>query len=399
MDTRDFRETARVAVLRAAQSDFLRNRATDAERAQLGAAATPVRGALVQDYAVWRRAMLWLAASALIVHTLVGMVTFTSMETVMVDAQMQPGVDEGRLRAQVRHAFGEDNLQTLDVLQMLLLVASALGSGLVCWAAVRWLDVRQSRRLARVGWLVMFAVPMLLALMPWARMMEFPNMDASQREMVSATIGLALGMSFFVIVAPKAVALFPGAIRASLTLKTLLPENPMPGWVAALIAPLYSVFLLVIIVTINQLQGDFLLVIGVVLLMLGPLVNVRRARDLLRAHTPEEAGRLVADVRRTSGTFAVLGLVFLVAFIVKAELFSVGDAIGFVFAMVGSVLLLTLVSADFFVALLHANHTQAKEFLASDLAGRLDARFDELAGSGLADWGGSREAADVGAGS
>ena len=45
-------------------------------------------------------------------------------------------------------------------------------------------------------------------------------------------------------------------IRSSMTLKTLVPESPMTGWAAALVAPLYSIFLLVVFALVNQAYGN-----------------------------------------------------------------------------------------------------------------------------------------------
>ena len=71
--------------------------------------------------------------------------------------------------------------------------------------------------------------------------------------------------------------------------QTLLPEHAAPGWVAAIVGPLYAVFLVVMITILNQMTGNLVLVAGIVCLMIAPLVLVRAARELLRRSSSRAA--------------------------------------------------------------------------------------------------------------
>ena len=49
---------------------------------------------------------------------------------------------------------------------------------------------------------------------------------------------------------------------------------------------------------INQISGSFFLLAGLALLMVAPLVYLKRAKEVLRPHTPEEAAVFVRGARR-----------------------------------------------------------------------------------------------------
>ena len=252
------------------------------------------------------------------------------------------------------------------------------------WFAERsWRQVKRSRTLARNGWLAMFAVPLALSMLPWTKMLELEHLDAKTKAEVTGMLGLQLGMGLFLLIAPKAIALFPGAIRSSMSLKTLLPEHAAPGWVAAIVGPLYAVFLVVAITILNQLTGDFVLVGGIVCLMASPLVVVWRAKAMLRSHTPMEAATLVRETRRLSGTFSLLGIALFATWILRLDAFSVADAIEFLFAMIGNLVLITVVGSDFVLALLCFGYRQSEEFHGTPMAADLDAKYASLARAGL----------------
>ncbi|MFO1051117.1 MAG: hypothetical protein U1F36_02740 [Planctomycetota bacterium] len=389
MDSQRFVELTKVFFRRAMRGDFQSEHARDDERAALAAAGTT--DALSQDYLAWRRALLAIAAVALTVTVIVAFATHVSTEDALAEAvggaaaeggRMDPAQREQALE-QVRQGFGKSNLDLLEGISAMLHVANLAGAIFVAFAARAWLNIRKSRKLARRGWLIMFATPLGLALLPWAKMLELGHLGAAEAKALAVAVGLQLGIGLFLHVAPKAIALFPGTIRSSMTLKTLLPEHAAPGWVAAIIGPLYAVFLVAMITILNQMTGDFVLLGAIGCLMASPCVLLYRGRDLLRSHTPEEATTLVKGVRRTSGLFSIAGIALFAWWIIQLDAFSVGDAITFVFSMLGNVMLLTVVVSDFVLALLNVGYRQTIAFHASPLSPELTRKYDALTVAGI----------------
>ena len=315
--------------------------------------------------------MLWLAGITLSVLTVIQLATFEeaadSMEPEMV------------------RAFGRDNIALIDSLEWLQILSLVVGTILAVAAAWRWRDVRLSRRLARWGFLIVFVTPFAIMALPLTSMMDFSHLNEAARQQLTGYFGMIFGLSVFLTVGPKAIALFPAIIRGSMTLKTLLPESATPGWAAAVLAPFYAIFLLLVVGMINQISGNFFLLAGVGCLMVAPLVYLKRAKEVLRPHTPEEAAVFVRGARRQVLFFNLTGGVLLVIFIIDLGFLDFGDALEFAIGIAGNVLLLTVVAADLILALLRAGYEQTKAFHGTGLHRSLDEKFAALAGTGLTD--------------
>jgi hypothetical protein len=369
-------ELAKVFLRRAARGDFQQEHARDDERTALAAAQPPCTDPLVQDYAAWRRALLAIAAVALGLAVLVSLIAYRSVS--------------GSVEPAAAAVLGESTLELLDFVLWTLLLANAAGAVCIALAARAWVDVQRSRVLARRGWLIMFLTPLVLAALPWTRLLDFGHLPPEQRKLVSLALGLHLGISLFLQIAPKAIALFPCTIRSAMTLKTLLPEHAAPGWVAAIVGPLYAVFLVAMITILNQMSGNFVLVGGIACLMISPLVLVRSARDLLRPHTADESATLVRRTRHASELFNLAGFALFAVWIVQLDQFSFGDALHFLLLMAGNLTLLTVVGADFVLALLHRGFQQSQAFQGTELAAALAKKFESLSAAGLTEVRGRR---------
>lgn len=381
-----------LALRRLFRSDLQQERALDSERKELMAARPPVEDALAQDYAAWRRSLLWIACVAL--------ATVGILEALLYESQAEQieratrtaleargdtnAAEQARHSAeQIANSIGRENLEILDGIFAILIFPMLIGAVLCAIAARRWCDLRTSRRRARLAFLINFLTPFCLAIFPVKEMMDYQQMTPAARQAMTAVLGIQMGLYYFMLIGPRSIALFPGVIRSSMTIKTLLPESPMPGWAVALAAPLYTVFLLVIFTTVNQMYGNFLLLTGIACLVLAPLVFLRRRKSLLRPHTAEEVSAVVGRLRRSAGLANLLGVVFLGAFLFDVEFMRVGDVIKFALSIVGNVVLLTVVGADFMLALLYAGHEQAHALHESKLEASLESRFEGLEEAGL----------------
>jgi len=149
MDGKEIWQDVQRMVLRAARSDFTTGQATDAERQELASAATPITTPLVQDYAVWRKAMLWLAAVASIGTVFVAIGGYQDFATQIAEAQVKANPQWKDLSSDqqaqyieqavsgIKTQFGEDNLDVIDGISMFLLLVQFAGAVMVVYAAQR----------------------------------------------------------------------------------------------------------------------------------------------------------------------------------------------------------------------------------------------------------------------
>jgi hypothetical protein len=355
---------------RVLRADFQSDRATDEERSRLAGSSAPVTSRVAQDYAAWRHSVLWVAAISLLIHAVFELVG-------------QNSIAEG-LDAELVYALRPRNIALVDWLTRSVNIVLLLGSLLTLCAALAWRRVRASLWLARIAWLLMFATPFLLAALPLTRLMSLEHLPPQFQALLKSALGGSFALSIFFTIGPRAVALFPGIIRSSLAVKTLLPESPAPGWVILILGPLYSVFLLVLVTGMIQSQASFFLLAGAVCLMLSPLVFVLRRRDLVRPQSGAEAARMVSSTKRLAGVFSALGVVLLGIFLLRRPHVDVIDLFGFLTGVAGNVVLLMVVGADFIVGVLRSAHEIQKHFHGSALEAALEQKFDALAGLGVA---------------
>lgn len=404
------REDIRLCVRRVIRSDFQREKATDEERRALEASPEPINNPMVQDYVAWRRSLLWVAAAFILLYAGLTISSFQLFEDaaaassgVTYDdfraeqeglpqmAWSDPGEImgrsewESRRREQARQNFGEENTDLVNGILVVLVAAVVLAAALTLMAARQWKSVRSSRRWSRAAWLVMFGVPFLVSFLPITAMMDFSHIseNVQEQEQARMMLGASFALGVFMTIAPKAIALFPGIIRSCISLKTLVPESAVPGWIAALTAPVYAVFLLTLVSVMNQMQGDMMLVAGVLCFMAGPLIYVWKAEEVVRPHTPEETTTLLHGARQKASAFTLAGIALTGMFVVELPNMTWQDALSFMAGIVGNVLLMTVVAADLIVALLYHGYRQSREFAGSELEARLDEKYRALSEVGF----------------
>ncbi len=346
---------ARVFARRSARSDFQREHALPEERAALAAAEKPVTDGLAQDYAAWRRSMLWLAAAVMCANLVLKGIGW--IESLAAEGQ----------------AAGVTLLTTI---LFAVIPASTVLTFLAAWW---WASLRRSRRLARFAWFVLFLTPLAASAVPWIKIID-PDLDPQAQ----IGGGFVIGFLLFFYVAPAVVALCAGIIRSSMTVKTLLPESPAPGWAAVLFGPFYGLMLLSLLVLLNQMLGSAMLLFAIGAMVVAPLLYVWNARRVLRPHTPAEATGIVLGIRRKAAALNLVGVVLLSIWMLEhVPNADVLDLLELVVGFLGSVLLLTVVAADFILAMLCLGYRKAKDFFGSSYMPVLDAKFEALEAVGL----------------
>ncbi|MEZ6037321.1 MAG: hypothetical protein R3F29_07560 [Planctomycetota bacterium] len=385
-------DLARSLVARAVTADLQRTDASADEQAQLAAAPTPVTDPLAQRYMAWRRAVLWVAAVMLSLGVLVALVDHrsTAEQAVIAAANGQElgAAEFAQNVQQIEQSLGVDNLSIIDGLQVFLLLVKIGTAALVVWAALRWTRVRQSRSLARWGWLLALVLPLIVSAWPWGQALDFSHLDGRfgvSGKMVQQQVSVAIGTVLLATIAPKLLALFPGIMRSSLTLKTLLPQASAPGWLTVVFAPFLAGFLMLVLSFLSQVQGSWVLIAGVLLLIAGPYLYVRNARELVRPHSPEEVGEAVGGLRRRAGLFSVAGATLLVLYLLSVDGLSWSTVLHLLLEAGGGIMLTMVAISDFTLALLAYSHRQGAEFHASAQRELYERRLEALAGAGLTD--------------
>jgi len=222
-----------------------------------------------------------------------------------------------------------------------------------------------------------------MSALPVTEMLDWEQVNAAQRDGIRQVFGILFALSFFMIVGPKAISLFPGIMRSSMTLKTMLPEASAPGWASVMVAPVYSIFLIMVASTIIQVQGSTTLLVGIAFLMAAPLVYLFKANDVLLPHNEQDAARIVVGVRRLAGVFNAIGTILLAIFLIENTAFGILDALRFGLSVGAGIALLTVVASDFILALLWTSYTQNKAFQGTDLQASLERKFEDLGAAGL----------------
>src|SRR5437763_927352 len=81
---------------------------------------------------------------------------------------------------------------------------------------------------------------------------------------------VATAVSYALTLLPVIITVPAGVLKGAGRMRFLFPAAALPGWFLLSTAPFYSIFLIVVFILIDQIVGNFLLVLGVALLAFGP---------------------------------------------------------------------------------------------------------------------------------
>jgi hypothetical protein len=228
---------------------------TSAEQDAL--ARNGVQSVPVQRHFVWRRSLLWL----LLVPATFAAVTGTISQFV-----------EG---FQWATGFG--------VFMTLIYIASLWAIPVTSLLAARsWDRPRVSRRILLIGLVVSYGATLLWGLLPIHWMIKLdesdPDLVAAGKQVVQVVGALAIFFSLL----PAILSLLPGAIRACVRIKVLFPESIVSGWLLITLTPVYALLLLTLFVLINQMSGNFLLILGTALVVAAPAAYIAHTGLFIR---------------------------------------------------------------------------------------------------------------------
>ena len=332
------------------------------ESAALDKAAAPVKARAAQNYAAWRRAMLWFSGVGLAAGLCVDI------------------VDE------VKNTFSGPMLPILRGILIGLFALKITTPTLLIRAALRWTDIRASRKDARRAVFLTFIVPLLLFVVPVVGLSspeELRNLglDSAQQLLSFRSV---LGLSAMIFLLPHFFGLFPGIIRACMTLRTLVPESTLPGIIAALILPLFTMLLLIALVVVAQV-GSALLFLGFVGMLCLPVLLLWNIRILLKPMDGAAMNAQIGPLRKRAAIAWDIGLVLILVEVVNfVQSHQLWDKISafkitaFACDLLGIIILVTLAGTDFLLGLMKYTFEQDKELHETQLYKDMDGRFTAL---------------------
>jgi hypothetical protein len=304
-----------------------------AERASLERASPPILDPNLQAFLAWRRSVLFLIAVALLPLSIIG----------IVDAMA------GSMPMPIR----------------LVKLGPALAEGFFCWICwtqlKSWSHWRAQRRLLFFGWILFMAMPFLVFLYPLRTVLAstfgqplsqitnplgvVANMGQYQR----AVMPFVFAMVAMLQLAPKAISIMPGLIRASLVIKLLFPGSTGPGWLIVIGAPLYALLAYVILIIPYQFTGSLWFIGGVLGLIGGQILLARAGFSLAQPLLEDEAIKRIKRVRTyylAVMIFSAVLIIIALGSLVKQLNMRVTDIITAVMKFETNVLTLTMIGAD-----------------------------------------------------
>jgi hypothetical protein len=245
-----------------------------------------------RKYAVWRRAVLWVAVVPTAFAALFGLIG-------VMAADMTDFSGFGIL------------LFYLEALALFALPAAAV------MAAQSYERPAASARWVLLGALVAIGVPIAMAFVP-ASWRLLGRLDDDAR----SGVGFVFGILFYVTLMPTVLSLLPAAARACVRVKCFLPQSLVPGWGLVASVPLFVLLTLATFVLLYQFVANFLLVAGLLLWIGAPLLYLAQFRLLTRPVTQKRD--LDSLARTQAGVLAMItgGIILIIIFLFSAKLFG-----------------------------------------------------------------------------
>lgn len=317
------------------------NEVLPSERRSLEAADPPILDVNLQAFLAWRRSVLFLVSCALLPLTIIG----------LADALA------GTMPMPIR----------------LVRLGPAIAEAVFCWICwrqlKRWAHWRTQRRWLFWGWVLFMATPFVVFLYPLRSVLidTVSNPIETLRAFGVGGTGRRLYMPFvfsmiaMLQLAPKAISLMPGLIRASLVIKLLFPGSSAPGWIIVMAAPLYALLAYVILVIPYQVTGSGWFIAGVLGVIAGQALLARAGFALAQPLSEQEALVHIKRVRRYYVTVMVVSAVLIVVALgslVNQLNLRWADVVTAVLKFETNVLILTMIGADLVITNLDRARSQ-----------------------------------------
>jgi hypothetical protein len=335
------------------------------ERAALAASAAHVEDPEHQAFLAWRRSVLLIVAVAYL--------PLTALR--FVEAFEGPPMSTGARAATMIPAFAEALFCLIAFSQL-----------------ARWTQWVKQRRVLLVGWALCFAAPFVVYLYPFQTAFDSTRELRAAAELgelhlgvkkqhLHLAVGLAFGIKAMLVLAPKAVSLMPGLIRASVVTKLQFPGATAPGYLMALAAPLYAMFAYVVILLPYQITGSLYFVVGLIGVMVAQIFVSTAG---MRLTEPLSFSDSHVRVHRYWGWYigllvgaAAILLVGAIDFVRKLD-FGVVSVISTALSFMANVLVLTLIGTDIIIVNLYRRARRRVDPEAERLREETNAKLDRF---------------------
>jgi hypothetical protein len=194
---------------------------------------------------------------------------------------------------------------TIQSIDSVFLFAGVLAA-LVCWN-----QFTRSIQVVRLGFLISFIMPLIPALFPLEFIVKNIYDSITDADIVGIKVIRSLG---YVLQLLPIIISFPGgALRGALRIRWLLPESMLSGWILVMSAPFYSILLYVALIAIMQVAGNFLLFIGILLVVAAPWMYVVKGKYYVRLWT-DDTRKYALITQRVAGIASLLGYAIVLIF-------------------------------------------------------------------------------------
>jgi hypothetical protein len=306
------------------------------ERDTLLRASPPIVEPDLQAFLAWRRSVLFLVAVFLVPLTVVGLGDVLRL---------------GDVPWQVR------------MVKLAPALAEAIFLG-ICWNQLRhWHEWRKQRQVLFYGWLLFLVTPFVVFVYPLHAVFESMAKEMSTKEAwlrmgiegggyKKAVQPFVFAMLAMLQLAPKVISLMPGLIRSSMVIKLLFPGASAPGWLIAMAAPLYALFVYVILVVPYQFTGSGWFMAGILGVVVGQILLARAGFALARPMNEADALAAIKRVRTIYLVVMFTSAVFIITALgglTKMLQLRWTDVVTTILKFETNVLILTMIGADLVV--------------------------------------------------
>jgi len=291
----------------------------------------------------------------------------------------------------------EEQLKTMgkiaDGLGLLALYVLPIAALIVVFLGNRF---RLAYRIMVIAFAFSFFAPMLFALCPWSWWgVTEPNVSATENPVLflkDQAEGIMEAVAILLGLLPSVLSLIPGVQKACLRVKTLLPQALLPGWFIVVASPLYGLFLLVIVVAVDQFTSQPAILIPLALLSAASLTYAIRADAFTRPLLCEADFRRIRGVQRIVGIMTMLAGGILVAFLATRDMFGVHlvgldpktslmrpiELAEFGMEVLGRSMFVSALGAEFIMRMNLTAWRQGRDLAASETVGAYDGALEGL---------------------
>lgn len=247
-----------------------------------------------------------------------------------------------------------------------------------------------SFRLMAIAFGISFFLPMLLALCPWSWWGVHEETYSAEKNpflfVKDQAEGVLEAASILVALLPSVLSLIPGVQKACLRVKTLVPQALLPGWFIVVASPLYGLFLLVVVVAVDQFTGEPAILVPLALLAAASLTFGVRANIFTRPYISEADFRRAKATQRVVGILTALAGVILVYFLLTREVMGVHalgndpktslmrpiEVVEFIVEVIGRSMFVSALGAEFILRISLAAWRQNRDLTTSTTATAYD---------------------------